>query len=339
MPLETLTLHDFQAHTKLVLQLDPRITSIVGSSDVGKSAVIRALRWVCQNLPDGIEFIRHGQKRAEAALEVDGVVIVRYRSKSENTYDLGEEEFKAFGKGVPTEVMEVLRVADINFQGQHDAPFWFSETSGEVSRRLNEIINLSAIDEVLAEVASEKRTAEQSVHILEERVQTAKARKLSLVFVEDMDTKLKRLEHDEADLETLRGEATDLRNALRKVTDAKTALENAERLAEEGKKLCELADTLLKVSKDRNRLRELMDSLKVLNKARKLIPPDLTPLEGLRNDAQELAYTHEKLSKAIENLRTLYRDRRDKVAESERLEKELKEKTGGICPVCGGKLK
>lgn len=339
MPLETLTLHDFQAHSKLVLQLDPRITSIVGSSDVGKSAVIRALRWLCQNMPDGIEFIRHGAKRAEAKLDVDGVVIVRYRSKSENTYNLNDDEFKAFGKGVPTEVAEVLRLSDINFQSQHDAPFWFSETSGEVSRRLNEIINLSAIDEVLAEVASEKRTAEQNVKLLEERVQTAKARKLSLVFVEDMDARLRKLEREEADLETLRGEASELRNAVRKATESKAALDDAKRLAAEGKQLVELAADMMKAETDRNRLRGLMDSLKAFNKARKLVPPDLTPLEGLRTDAQELAYTHDKLSKAIENLRALYRDRRDKVAESERLEKELKEKTGGICPVCGGRLK
>jgi exonuclease SbcC len=339
MPLETLTLHDFQAHKKLVLQLDPRITSIVGSSDVGKSAVIRALRWLCQNTPDGIEFIRHGAKEAVVELEVEGRTIVRSRGKSENFYGMVADEFKAFGKGVPPEIAEVLRVEDINFQSQHDAPFWFSETSGEVSRRLNQIINLSDIDEVLAEVASEKRTAEQSAKLLEERVRTAKERKLSLVFVEDMDVKLRKLEAAEAELETFRGQVSDLRNAVRRATDAEAALEDARILSKEGATLLALATEVRDLEKDRVRLRALMDNLKALNKARKLTPPDMGVLVLLKTNAESIAATRDKLSRTIENLRTLYRDRRTKVDEAARLEKELKEKTGGVCPVCGGELK
>ena len=49
MTLSRLSLTNFQKHERLALDLDPRLTSIAGDSDRGKSAVLRALAWLCLN--------------------------------------------------------------------------------------------------------------------------------------------------------------------------------------------------------------------------------------------------------------------------------------------------
>lgn len=153
--IESLSLQNFQAHRKLRVEFGPGITTIVGRSDVGKSAIIRALRWAATNQPGGDQFITTGTKGTSVALRVDGRVIKRKRGGSVNTYHLDAEEYKSFGRGVPGPIVSVLNMPGVCWQGQHDAPFWFSETGGEVARKLNSIVNLAIIDTTLASVQSE----------------------------------------------------------------------------------------------------------------------------------------------------------------------------------------
>lgn len=154
--IKTIRLRNFQAHKDEIIECGP-ITSIVGRSDVGKSAVIRAIRWVCLNQPNGSSFIRHGEGECSVSIVVDSgnSHVVRARDRgSDNTYVLDGVEFRSFGLGVPDDVVSVLKVSDINFQMQHDAPFWFSLSPAEVSRRLNSVIDLEVIDSSLANSAA-----------------------------------------------------------------------------------------------------------------------------------------------------------------------------------------
>jgi chromosome segregation ATPase len=179
--LESIALFNFQAHKHLVLGLSPTLTTIKGPTDAGKSAVLRALRWVCLNDMPGVEFIKEGTKRVSVALHVtDGsgahAVITRIKSKdgSVNTYALDDREYKAFGQGVPADIAQGLALSEINFQGQHDPPFWFSDTAGEVSRKLNSVIDLSIIDTTLANIGSAVRSAQERKSLCEERLVSAK---------------------------------------------------------------------------------------------------------------------------------------------------------------------
>ena len=45
MAIESLSLHNFQCHEHLDIAFDPQLTTIVGPSDVGKTAILRALKW------------------------------------------------------------------------------------------------------------------------------------------------------------------------------------------------------------------------------------------------------------------------------------------------------
>lgn len=175
MKLVSLHLQNFQAHKDRLIEFSPGITTIKGATDTGKSAIIRALRWVTQNAIAGDEFIRMGAKQAEVSLvvEVDDVEvdIVREKGGTNNAYYLNGDKMKAFGQGVPEPIAKLLQLGDINFQDQHDSPFWFAETAGEVSRRLNAVIDLSIIDSALGYVAAEVRKGQERISICEERLQ------------------------------------------------------------------------------------------------------------------------------------------------------------------------
>lgn len=172
MLVESIVLRDFQAHRKLEVTFAPAITTIKGATDAGKSSILRALRWSMLNDLGGDEFIREGTKLVMVTLRTDAGEVVRSKGAggASNTYALGEEEFKAFGSSVPAPIADKLRVSDINFQGQHDAPFWFSQTAGEVSRRLNAVIDLSVIDTTLANIGVAVRLAMDRKQLTQERL-------------------------------------------------------------------------------------------------------------------------------------------------------------------------
>jgi len=54
--IRSLEIENFQSHELTKLDLHKGLNVIVGPSDQGKSALIRALRWLCYNEPKGTDF-------------------------------------------------------------------------------------------------------------------------------------------------------------------------------------------------------------------------------------------------------------------------------------------
>ena len=54
--IQTGVIRNFQSHKKSILNLSKGVNVIVGKTDSGKSAIIRALRWLFTNTPSGDAF-------------------------------------------------------------------------------------------------------------------------------------------------------------------------------------------------------------------------------------------------------------------------------------------
>lgn len=217
--LERLTIRNFQVHRTLELQFDPQITTIVGPSDVGKSAVLRALRWVCTNRPAGEQFRRHRTKRVRVKLVVDGREITRVRG-DRNEYHLDGQVLKAFASEVPTDISRLLNVGDLNFQWQHDAPFWFSLSPGLVAKELNQIINLQDIDEAQRIIIGEVRSARAQADAASGRLAKAIIAKRDLKWIIKADRTLARLERLKQTHQAKLASAGSLQSLLEEVAKA-----------------------------------------------------------------------------------------------------------------------
>lgn len=57
MKIQEVTIEGYQSHTNSTFRLSPGLTVITGPSDVGKTAIIRALRWFAFNEPTGEAFL------------------------------------------------------------------------------------------------------------------------------------------------------------------------------------------------------------------------------------------------------------------------------------------
>lgn len=183
-------LRNFQVHCRLRVLLDPCVTTILGPSDVGKSSIMRALKWLATNRPAGQAFIRDGERKVIVSVITDEGTVRRIKGTSVNEYRVNGCVLKAFGNDVPAEVLSVLNMSDINFQVQHEGPFWFSQTAGEVSRQLNQIVDLSIMDSTLGNLASALRRARAEEEVACARLKEARDKRKELRFVTVVDQSL-----------------------------------------------------------------------------------------------------------------------------------------------------
>lgn len=332
-------IEDFQKHELLRVRFDPRITTIVGTNDAGKSAILRALRWVCTNKPDGVEYIRWGVKRSRVRVRIDGRDITRTRGPNQNTYHLtgaepafGTAAFRAFGTGVPDEVAAVAQLTDHNFSGQHDPVFLFHETPTMVVRALNAVVDLDIIDNVLGELATQQRRATTIYDVAVERRDAAAKEAEDTAWVEDADVALRCVEAGAAHITALRNQAArlaTLTEAAAKHAEAATA---AQHVADVG---CVVIEKYKVMAHRTKRLAAITQLIGVAERYAHVPPvPDITVATMAYNECRDTQKQLDRLNALIEAVEgaVLYEEGAENHVAHLRVafKREFK-----LCPVCG----
>ena len=170
-----IAIENFQSHKKTILKLDPGVNVIVGPSDKGKSAAIRAVLWVIENRPLGTAFVSDWAKEkkkkkieltdtCEVQIELDdGRLIGRVRSNEENKYYIDDVDLDAPKTSIPDEISLALNIGDVNIGRQMDAPFLISSSSGEAARFLNQVIHMEIIDETMKFAEQHRRKVQTQI--------------------------------------------------------------------------------------------------------------------------------------------------------------------------------
>ena len=207
--IEKIEIHNFQSHKATVLELDAKVNTLQGNSDCGKSAVLRALQWLIFN-PAGDYFIsdwaRKGKTQTapcEVIVYANGHKIVRRRDKEFNGYYLDDEMFEATRNTVPKKISDILNLGEVNVQRQLDPPFLLSMSAGEVSRYINNLVNLTRIDTWTSAANSRERKLRQEADAAFERVEKARGKVESYSF-------LPRLEELSDTIESLEAHGSDV---------------------------------------------------------------------------------------------------------------------------------
>lgn len=144
--LKSLRIQNFQSHEDSLLEFDPGVNVIIGQSDSGKTAILRALRWLLTNRPGGDAFRSNWGGNTIVNLAVEKERIQRIKTAKENMYVLNDQELKAIGMDVPDEIKLLLNMDNINVQEQLDRPFLLDNSPGEVAQHFNQIARLDVID-------------------------------------------------------------------------------------------------------------------------------------------------------------------------------------------------
>ena len=336
--IEKLLLENFQRHERLDVKLDRGITTLVGPSDAGKSAVIRALRWLALNRPRGDSFVMFGRDFARVRVKTDGKVAVRERGKKLNGYRLDKAEFRAFRDDVPQSIAALLGLSDLNFQGQHDAPFWFGLSPPELARKLNEVVDLELIDRVAERLASRLRSVRAEAEVVDRRLEQAKQGLKELAFVPVAAKDLKWLEELKRRSDHLVEKFTDLNGMVREANKWTEEQGRKRKLSGLGQEASLAGGIVVGLSRKVGLLRELIDDIDAEKAKASGSLPGLSELRRSESVGVKIAKEASQLAGAIITVRTTRDNLRKLLDELAAAEEKLKKETGGRCPLCGGPM-
>jgi len=304
--LKGIKISNHRSNHSLKIVFSKHVTTICGESFQGKSNALRALKWVALNKPTGTSFISWGHKQSSVLLATDKHRVRRIRSKSKNTYEIDGQELHAFGNGVPDSVQDALRLSELNFQTQQEIPhgsgplFWFALSSGEVSRRLNAVVNLDLIDRIQANAQKKLRTTQTLEHEYERIVEEEKNQSEQLAYA-------KQMYHDWQPIYQL--------------------YEGIQRISKQRDELIEL---LTDVQNQKQKAAKMNKILSALQK-------DLIPLKTLRQTIIKTENRYDSLRILIQRAQHLQTIIRELQKRKETTEQKYKQKMKGRCPLCNRK--
>lgn len=326
---------NFQSHKNTVLEFDEGVNVICGESDNGKSAVIRAIRWVVENQPQGTEKINSSwnedfKEPLSVKLYTEKGYVERIRDKKRNGYNLcknGEKEFvlDAIGKGVPKEVMDFLNVSDVNFQYQLDPIYLLSKTPGQASQYLNEIVHLDSIDKIMSIADSDKRQLSSEQKIVDADIKKLEEEQKNYEWIDEADNLCNRTKKLNEIVTNIGTQATELNNSIENYETLESSKMD---LTEHNKLIEKIMDILIP---DVNELAKSITDYELYGS--KVV--DLSEAKELCSEIDSIIISD---TKELEDSISQYGELSGNVQQYEKELVELKSSLPSICPLCGNKL-
>ncbi len=247
-------LKNFQSHKETQLEFVNGLNTIIGESDKGKSAVIRGIKWVLLNEPQGNGMVREGTSEASVSLLLnDGTKITRGKKlsgkktiTSKNTYTIEYPDGNIstnenFGGDVPQEVLnacgiKILKIdKDLteipNFSFQLEAPFLVSSNGAIRSKTIGKLINANLFDAAIRDIKNDvsdlgRKTKEKSkdyeilneklkeYDTLEEEEKNLKEIEKSITSYENIQSTIEKLNNYSFQLDRIQREKSKLKEVI-----------------------------------------------------------------------------------------------------------------------------
>jgi len=266
--IKSIHIKNFMSLEEIHLDLSNGVNALIGETDHGKSAVIRALLWVIKNRPLGVGFrpwYTDKPTSVKLTLDTDDIVF-RKRSKSENYYLLSgpssDEELKltAFGNGPPpNEVLEILKIHEDSIHTQHSAPFLLGVGGAEVARHFNRIAGIEDIDKSKKNIRSWTTELKNDFKRSESLISSLKAEIKGYLYLNELEgvfdavrCLLDKIRRSEA----TKNKIIEVINQIQGAEEEVARLAKYNKIKKKAKAVFEKADELGKIIQDAKELRK-----------------------------------------------------------------------------------
>lgn len=188
--ISSVSIKNFQSHVNTEIVFDEHgMNVIIGDINQGKTAILRAIMWVVDNLPSGNSFITTGQDECEVAIRYsDGQEITRGRTTESAGYYkikyfnsdhvLCEETFKGFHNEVPVQIQNIHQmpiiqvtkdyVTHLNTMLQLDGPFLITLSPSAKAQIIGRITGTQVADDCIKELRARILNNKKLIKIKEE---------------------------------------------------------------------------------------------------------------------------------------------------------------------------
>lgn len=301
-------LENFQSHKYSELEFDEGLNAIIGSTDSGKTAIFRALKWALYNEPQGDYFVREGEDYVSVKVFFDsGIVVNRYRKKNKNGYELTYPDgdvsvFEGFGVKVPKEIIEATKIRKVSFTAtearslnmaeQLEGPFLLSDTPGTKAAAIGKLVEADVVDYALSQTNLDLRSKRNVLKASKENLEILRENLKDYEYLQDLEDTIQRLEEiqrvkekAERSLQTLENINASYTYTSRRISDLESLLEGLAEIDVIERKYLEtferfsrlerlnsLNERLSKVQSDKTYQYNLIESLEGVDKAGKIAP-------------------------------------------------------------------
>jgi DNA repair protein SbcC/Rad50 len=323
-------IEDFQSHRYTDLEFSDGFNVIAGPSDQGKTAILRAIRWVLFNEPKGSDFIRVGASKAKVTLIMnDGAMVIRERSSSRNRYtvaipEMEEQIFEGFGHSVPEEVMAATGVRTLQLDEDHqvaiqlgmqlDPPFLLDSNGAIKAKAIGRINGVHILDYAHKMTSSELSSKQLEERKIEAEIERTHQQLEQFADLDDWEQRLNIADQRFSALSRIeeRSQWISARKQMR--IDLKKKLEIARNYLANLSGLDQAADRLEKSTIITDRLDRLtgaklrlVETRKSLTEAGHLInlTSKVTIAEHYLKQVEQLWQTEQQMAKALARQRTL----------------------------------
>lgn len=347
--IHSIKIQNIQSHKDTELKLSPGINAIIGSSNNGKSAILRALYWAVYNRPLGIDnllshwaFDKKGNQiePMEVTVRNDNGIVIRRRTKTENQYIVNDEELNVVKTDVPVQVEKLLCLSDTNIQRQQDAPFLLSLSNGQVAQYFNKTVRLDIIDRVLSNAESKRRKTNQEISQNEELLKEYVDKRDKYNWLDEAEKLLSKYNNISEKHDSIAAEFDKLNNELElyeKYSELKTKYSSISKVKEYINKFELLNEQTKKLENDIIVIEESLDDFA----ACKVYPAFDTEKKLI----QKFDSLNDELAKKEENINSLdesinsYLKLIDYIKGCKENITNLKKQLPDVCPLCGAVMK
>ena len=205
-----------QKHKDLTLNFIEGLNVITGSTDSGKTSLLRGLLFALNNRGTSDKLLTWNAKEGSVEISIDGNQITRSFGK-ENAYYLNGERFTAFRKDVPAPISSIVNMDNINIQNRRDMPFMVYATASSNAEQFSTMLDLTEIQNTVDNLKSKVKKAKEKKEVLDEKLKSVEK---ELEQYSELETASKRFSAlcERADkLSSYRNRATELAASLQEI--------------------------------------------------------------------------------------------------------------------------
>ena len=346
--IKSLTIQNFRSHAKSTFEFHSGVNVIIGPSDSGKTAIIRAVRKVVWNRPSGSDICSTWGGETTISLGTEQGIITWSKDKMDK-YILsliGQEPivFTAFGTSVPEEISRFLNIEEVNLQMQLDSPYLLTKSSGEVASYFNKVAKLDKIDISTQNINSWIRTLTQDIKQNEEQEKLLTEELTQYEYLEKAEMELEVLEGDNKRLiqfNNARGRLIKLLQAIKELEEEIAEVSDIFKHEPLVLELIACIDKSIELGRQETKLENLLKIIKEIDKELKQNHMLTVLEEGVNtiladiNSVKELEYNQERLQKALNNINITTIALEAAKADFKAFSTEFKVSFPNICPLCG----
>lgn len=227
--IKTITLQNFQCYKNHTIHLKPGLNLLLGTSDAGKSAILRAISFVLYNKPRRDTFVHWGESEMRVTLEFsDGVKVTRIKSKDSgiNAIEAVDANGNIFQKNkIDTEIPEDIRELlgnppqdDLNglisYADQFSRMFLVGLSPTDLPRALSNLTKIEVLEDSAKQLMSNYKSIDKQIKLDEKEHAKLTNESQAYSYINDYEKRLNKLSGVLGEVRELEVKISDMQRVL-----------------------------------------------------------------------------------------------------------------------------